>query len=73
MDYKSVLETLKTMPSGTIKNLDKDHANYEKFVSLIKYIIEWEYDLEAGFSITFSDDFAKIKKHQTQIFYINLN
>ena len=59
--FNKVYESLFAMSFGEIKELDPLHANYSNFISCCKFFIDYRYDVLNGFSLTFSEDYIKIR------------
>ncbi len=62
-----VLNTLKGKPDGDIINLSLSHGNYDRFVEAVKLIIDWGYDNDNGFCLTFNDTFTMLKKRNHRV------
>lgn len=62
-EYKNKIFTgLRNMKDGEIKELDKCNPGYEKFVQVIKEIIDNRIDIKYKFNVSFNDNYSKIKK-----------
>lgn len=68
--YLKTEEWIVNFPCGEEKQLDKNHAGYDNFVSCCKFMIDNAEDWSRGFSLVFNTDYSKIRKDERCNFVI---